>query len=485
LTSIAAGETHYARRAVTKLVVPHPDAPDSGREASVADRSTKPARPGPGPSPQIEVRVVREAGVAASRQSIIEGDVLRIGSHDSNDVVLADPLVSRLHCQIRNHPKGWRLVDTSSLNGTRVGGISVRDADLMLPQCTIAIGDSTLEVRALSSGAPDSSGSPAYGALYGVAPAMRRLFERLERIAKAPSDVLIEGESGTGKELIAAELVRRSGRADKPFIIVDCGAIAPNLVESELFGHARGAFTGAERARSGAFEGAEGGTVFLDEIGELPLEMQPKLLRALAAREVRRLGENETRRIDVRVIAATNRRLEGEVNRGKFREDLYFRLSVLRVDVPPLRERIEDLSLLIGAFLEQLGATEKLALFTPEVLEAMRQHAWPGNVRELRNYVERFAIFDGPLPDDPPLGSTPPPPAGQTEPASTLPREDLPFRQAKDRVIAEFERGYLTRAMAACRGNVSQAARKAGVDRMYLHRLLQRYGIRRGGSLSE
>ncbi len=458
-----------------KLVVPAV----TDREALPHGRSTEPSRAVPVTVPQIEVSVSREAGKPASRTKRVSGDVLRVGSHESNDIVIEDPQVSRFHFQIRNHPGGWRLLDVGSLNGTRVGGVSVRDADLALPECTIVIGETTLRLRAISSGTEDRAGPPAFGALYGVAPPMRRMFERLDRIAKAPSDVLIEGESGTGKELVAAELVRRSARADKPFIIVDCGAISRSLVESELFGHAKGAFTGADRARPGAFESAEGGTVFLDEIGELPLEMQPKLLRALAAREIRRLGENQTRRIDVRVIAATNRRLEGEVNQGRFREDLYFRLSVLRIDVPPLRERLDDLPLLIGCFLEQLGASERMEAFTEEVLEQMRRHPWPGNVRELRNYVERFALFDEPIANAQELRSETPP-ATDAEPSV-----DVPFRVAKEQIIASFEQRYLRALLASCSGNVSQAARKAGVDRMYLHRLLQRYGIRRDASLHE
>ncbi len=458
-------------------------------DAPPAQASTRPSGKGPVASPRIEVFVDFENGQTAARNFLLDGDVLRIGSHESNQIVLSDPLVSRLHCQIRNHPLGWRIVDTGSLNGTRVAGVAVRDADLTLPECKIELGNSVLRVRTICSGGEAAAAPPAFGSLFGAAPTMRRMFDRLDRIAKAEGiDVLVEGESGTGKELIAAEIVRRSARAAKPFVIVDCGAISPTLVESELFGHAKGAFTGADRARVGAFEAAEGGTVFLDEIGELPLEMQPKLLRALANREVRRVGENQTRRVDVRVIAATNRRLEAEVNAGRFREDLYFRLSVLRVDVPPLRERLEDLPLLVGCFLEQMGVPERLSLFTSEVLQQMRRHTWPGNVRELRNYVERFVVFDEHLLEPPsrsetssppaPLRSSAPPPADDID-------IDIPFRHAKERVVDDFERRFLTKLLVATQGNVSKAARKSKIDRMYLHRLLQRYGIRRSALLDD
>jgi transcriptional regulator with GAF, ATPase, and Fis domain len=285
-------------------------------------------------------------------------------------------------------------------------------------------------------------------------------------------------------------VVRLGGRADKPLIIVDCGAVSPQLIESELFGHLRGSFTGATRDRAGAFEAADGGTVFLDEVGELPLDMQPKLLRALANREVRRIGENRVRKVDVRVVAATNRQLEREVNSGRFREDLYYRLSVLTVRVPPLRERLDDLQLLVQHFLAERDAVDKAGLFTPEVLAEMARYDWPGNVRELRNYVERKVVLEHHVEA---LGSGPPAPETRSD-APRAPRGDqsaapgtvdLPFKEAKDQVIADFERGYLTELLRWAGGNVSKASRKAQLDRMHLHRLFQRYGLRSGGSLEE
>jgi DNA-binding NtrC family response regulator len=468
-------------RAMAKPIRSDEGDPANAEHDRVRGASTEPQRAVPVPTPRLELTVEVEAGEVRRRHMILDGDVFRVGSHDSNECVLTDPKVSRLHCQLRSTRNGWRVLDTGSLNGTRIDGVSVRDADLPIPECRIEVGDSVIHVRAVVAQNDVSvMRPPAFGALWGTSAVMARLFERLDRIARAEADVLIEGESGTGKELIAAEIVRRSSRADKPFVIVDCGAIARSLIESELFGHARGAFTGADRARVGAFEAANGGTVFLDEIGELPLETQPILLRALAAREVRRMGENETRKVDVRVVAATNRRLEGEVNQGHFREDLYFRLGVLRVDVPPLRERTDDIPLLVAHFLEDLGATDKLPLFTSAVLADMKKHTWPGNVRELRNYVERFVVFDEPeLPEARRDSAAPP---SFTGPEPDL---DVPFRRAKDRTIETFERRYLEALLAWAQGNVSKAARKAHLDRMYLHRLLQRHGLRRGGSLTE
>ena len=314
---------------------------------------------------------------------------------------------------------------------------------------------------------------------------MRTLFAMLEKVAASDINVLINGESGTGKELVATEIVQRSPRADKPFVIVDCGAISPSLVESELFGHVRGAFTGADRDRMGAFESADTGTVFLDEIGELPLELQPKLLRALEAREIRRVGETRARKVNVRVISATHRDLEREVNKGRFREDLYFRLAVVTVTVPPLRERLEDLALLINVFLQALNVPEQVKLFGDEVLEELARHDWPGNVRELRNYVERSVVLQTTSLTSrkstlaPPGSSNVTGGGGGSGGASVDVR--VPFKVAKDQIIEDFERAYLAALLDASGGNMSKAARTAGVDRMYLHRLVQKHGLRGGG----
>jgi DNA-binding NtrC family response regulator len=430
--------------------------------------------------PRVELVVEREGGKPSGRVLVIDADLFRIGSHASNELVLADPLVSRFHCRIARGQQGWTVVDNRSMNGTSVGGVRVRDADLPLPDCRLELGDSVVRVRELSpAGEAEVPIWPSFGQLYGVSTVMRRLFGVLDRVARTDVNVQIEGESGTGKELVATEIVRRGSRADGPFLIVDCGSISPNLIESELFGHARGAFTGADRDRVGAFEAADGGTVFLDEIGEMPLEMQPKLLRAIEAREIRRIGENRPRKIDVRVIAATNRRLEREVNSGRFREDLYFRLSVVTVRVPPLRERLDDLSILINVFLNVLNAQDATRLFTPEVLADMGRHDWPGNVRELRNFVERTVVLDavGPASSRGAANSSqPPPPPGDKADL------EVPFTVAKEQVIASFEQRYLAALLEWAAGNISRAARKAGMDRMYLYRLVQKHGLR-GGSV--
>jgi transcriptional regulator with AAA-type ATPase domain len=348
------------------------------------------AAPSAVPVPRISLWVEHEAGVTAGREVVLDGEICRIGSHPSNELVLDDPQVSKFHCSMRRSDASWRITDSGSLNGTQLNGVRVRDADLPVDRSTIEIGQSRVVVSETGSVTKEALPvSPAFGDIVGTSVAMRRMFGVLERVAASESTVLIQGESGTGKEAIAHEIVRRGARGSKPLVVVDCGAISPSLMESELFGHAKGAFTGAQRDRVGAFEEADGGTVVLDEIGELPFEMQPKLLRVLEAGQVRRLGENRARAVDVRVIAATNRRLEREVNHGRFREDLYFRLSVVTVRVPPLREHLEDLPTLVGLFLRKLNARDRKHLFTPEVIDEMKRYEWPGNVRELRNYVER------------------------------------------------------------------------------------------------
>ena len=426
--------------------------------------------------PRLSLTVEREAGKAVSRAVLFDGDFCRLGTHSSNDLVLQDPAVSRFHCRLLREEGAWRVRDWGSLNGTRLEGVRIRDADLPA-DTTLAIGDSIVRVRAI---APAEQAVvpmiPAFGQLAGTSMPMRKLFALLEKVGPSDINILIEGESGTGKELVANEIVQRSPRADKPFVVVDCGAISPSLVESELFGHTRGSFTGADRDRIGAFEAADSGTVFLDEVGELPLELQPKLLRAIEAQEIRRVGETRPRKVNVRIVSASNRDLEREVNRGGFREDLYFRLAVMCVRLPPLRERLDDLIILVRVFLQALGVPDEERLFTPIVLAEMARHNWPGNVRELRNYVERSVVLQ--KAGGPAVRRT----LGATAGPAPLADISVPFKIAKDCAIDLFERGYLTALLDAAGNNMSKASRMAGMDRMYLHRLVQKHGLRGGGT---
>ncbi|MBK6848853.1 MAG: sigma-54-dependent Fis family transcriptional regulator [Proteobacteria bacterium] len=306
--------------------------------------------------------------------------------------------------------------------------------------------------------------------MIGVSPALVEIARLVRKLAPTSASVLIQGETGTGKEVVARAVHELGGNAERPFVVVDCGSLPPTLIASELFGHERGAFTGAESQRAGAFERAHGGTVFLDEVGELPLDVQPVLLGALERRRFRRLGGRHEIEVDVRVLAATNRDLRAEVNAGTFRADLYYRLAVARVVIPPLRERPEDIEPLVAHFVQQLtGALDGVG-FGSAALAAMSAHRWSGNVRELRNVVEAaLAVGTLKLEHDE-LGA----PLAAAEAATAL----APYREARAEALARFERGYLGELIKQCGGNASQAARRAAMDRPYLLNLLRRHGLR-------
>jgi transcriptional regulator with PAS, ATPase and Fis domain len=307
----------------------------------------------------------------------------------------------------------------------------------------------------------------------GASASMRELFAKLKAASGQNVTVLLEGETGTGKELLAREIHQHSPRRDGPFVIVDCGAIPAALIESELFGHARGAFTGAAGDRAGAFEEAHGGTIFLDEIGELDLPMQPRLLRALESGQIKRLGEAAHRKVDVRIIAATNRDLERAVNQATFRADLFYRLAVVRLRVPPLRERPEDVQpLALALFAEaarRFGLDQAPAL-SPAALQELLSHRWPGNVRELRNFCERLVAL---APAGAPLA-----PVSSAGPEALDPITELPFKEAKAQSVAQFDVQYLTRLLERCGDNVAEASRRSGIDRVHLFRLIKKYGLR-------
>jgi DNA-binding NtrC family response regulator len=293
---------------------------------------------------------------------------------------------------------------------------------------------------------------------------MRRLFDEIARVAPADSTVLLQGETGSGKDLVASEIHRHSHRKNGPFVVVDCGGLPDSLIDAELFGHEKGAFTGAEAARRGAIEEADGGTLFLDEIAELPLQLQAKLLRALEARTIKRLGSNEWKRCDVRVIAATHQDLARLCNQRLFREDLYFRLSVITLRIPPLRDRPEDIPLLVRAMQEEEGAAQGFEL-DDKLLTALRARHWAGNVRELRNVVHRALVLGPDALDDPA--------EGESEGA----RLEEPFKVAKARAVEEFEQKYLTVLLSRHQGNVAKAARAAEVDPAWIFRLVKRHSI--------
>ncbi len=398
------------------------------------------------------------AGPDAGKRVDSDGEELSIGTAEGNALVLSDRAASRHHCTITASDAGFLLRDLDSTNGTKLGGYKVGSAHLKTG-ATLDVGRSKLrfDVSDDSITAPLSA-SEQFGMVLGKSAAMRRIFAMLPRIAGSGSTVLLEGETGTGKTLLASAIHDASPRSAGPFSVVDCAAMTPTLIESQLFGHVRGAYTGATESRQGAFVAAQGGTVFLDEVGELPLELQPKLLRVLEERVVTPLGDTASLPIDVRVIAATNRDLREEVNHGNFRADLFYRLHVLRLRVPPLRERPDDIELLARHFWAQCGDGPLAA----EVIDAWRRQRWSGNVRELRSAVERAALLG-----DPALGA---PVAPSADPGK-------PFRAAKDEVVRRFEVDYLTRLYQQHQGNISRAARAARMDRNHLRELLRKYGI--------
>ena len=419
------------------------------------------------------------SGILLGQEVMVDRNTFTIGSGSQNDLVIRDSTVSRRHCEIRIMPDAAVLRDLGSTNGTIIQGTRVTEA--FLDQGTeFQLGNTKIVFCPLRETEEyELSMSPAFGGLMGQSVAMRRVFHLAETYAPTNSTIHIEGETGTGKEILAAELHRKSDRANKPFIVIDCAALAQDLVASELFGHTKGAFTGANADRVGAFEQANGGTVFLDEISDLGPELQPKLLRVLENREVRRVGGNQVKPIDVRVICASNKRLANEVNAGRFREDLFFRLSVVHIDLPPLRQRKEDIPLLMEKFLvEHLGegVTDEIVDFD-KTIAAFRNYDWPGNVRELRNIVE-IACHSKRRPLN--IGAFLY--AGRSKTENDGARESFsaerPFKVAKNELIRNFETHYVRDLLARHDGNVSKAARHAGIERAYLQRLIAKHELK-------
>jgi DNA-binding NtrC family response regulator len=409
-------------------------------------------------------RLVVSAGPNAGAALPIEKDEVVVGTAESADLLLEDRTVSRNHLAIRVTPTGYLVTDLESTNGTRLGGRRIFSA-VIEPGDELELGASRVRLEPASTGIEVAlSNASSFGRLRGKSMAARRLFAMLEAIAKRDVTVLLTGETGTGKDAAAESIHESSTRAEAPFVVLDCSAIPEGLMESELFGHEKGAFTGATDKRVGAFEEADGGTLFLDEIGELPNDLQPKLLRVLEKREIRRVGGSKPRPVDVRIIAATNRDLKLEVNRGNFREDLFYRLNVVSIRIPPLRERLDDIPILAEHFRTSVrgGAEGKLP---EDLLRSFAAHTWPGNVRELRNRVERALVF----------------PHAEVSLVGALPAPaHKSYADAKTEAVNAFEHEFLTDLVARANGNTSEAARLASMDRVYLSKLLRKHGIQAG-----
>jgi DNA-binding NtrC family response regulator len=419
-------------------------------------------------SPSCVVTVVE--GLQAG-QAFAFGDLasrrLLIGQSAACDVVLRDSSVSRRHIAVELDGAQLRLMDLQSSNGTFVNGLRIRDVYLAGGE-RIALGNTVLRIE---SGpevhAVNASNETRFGRLIGASPAMRCLYPTCEKLAVSHVPVLIEGETGTGKEVLAEALHEASGRPG-PFVVVDCTTIASTLLESELFGHERGAFTGADRTRVGLFEEAEGGTLFIDEIGDLELSLQAKLLRALERHEVRRVGGTKLIRINVRILAATRRDLEREVQERRFRDDLFYRLAVGRLELPPLRNREGDIALLARCFCALMGGGD--AGLPADVIDRFEAYEWPGNVRELHNAVARhLALGTGGLPErrSPALSA----PANGADFIDRLIAEGQALPMARQTLTLELERRYVSHMLALHDGNVGRAASASGIGRRYFQML--------------
>jgi transcriptional regulator with GAF, ATPase, and Fis domain len=411
-------------------------------------------------SETLALRVID--GPDRGRSLDLDVGVYTVGKSAACAFVLTDPQVSRQHLEVCVDETDVVVRDLGSTNGSLHAG--ARFVELAIGRgAVIQIGGTLLQVMQREESATSLSDRDSFGALTGSSLGMRRLYSILERVAPTDATVLIEAETGTGKELCAEALHGASARAKRPFVVCDLSSMSRTLIESELFGHKRGAFTGATTDRRGAFEAAQGGTLFLDEVGELELSLQPRLLRALETGRVRRLGESDYREVDVRVVAATHRDLAEDVRAGAFRNDLYHRLAVVKVTIPPLRERKEDLPWLVARLLDD---GQRVA---PEVLGLFNEYDWPGNVRELKNVLERARTLTTGALDPAALGLQ----LDRRAASSTID----PYHDAKQKLIDTWEQAYVARLLASTNGNVSEAARRCGLGRAYLHRLVRKYGL--------
>ena len=408
----------------------------------------------------------------------VKDGAARIGSAEGCTLRLSDRAVSRVHCELTVLADRVTVKDLGSTNGTIVGDIHVRDADVG-PGTVIRCGGSAIRLDAADEPAFVAiSERTSFGDLVGTSLEMRQVYAVLERVAATDATLLVQGETGTGKDVVARAVHSESPRREGPFVPVDCGAIPDNLLESEFFGHERGAFTGAVANRAGAFEEASGGTLFLDEIGEMPLGMQAKLLRAIESRRIKRVGATKETDVDVRIVAATNRKLAQMVNEGTFREDLYYRLAVVEVSLPPLRARRDDIPAIAQYLFSKIPRTQGKVL-PPDLLDSLRARPWPGNVRELRNAIERAVTMGHAVPAGAAGAIAPAPDAGVLPSGveSIVPLH-LPLKDARLAWTSEFESIYARAMLKKTDGNLTRAAEQAGVSRRFFQRLIARLGLR-------
>jgi DNA-binding NtrC family response regulator len=406
----------------------------------------------------------------------IDVEPVVIGRSEGATVVLEDKEVSGVHCELRAVSEGIQVRDLGSTNGTFCGSVRIREA-IIADRAELTVGTSRLVLEPTGKKRVDLGYADRFGSIVGATPSMRRLFSTLEKISGTELSVLVLGETGTGKEGVARSIHDASLRKKGPFMVVDCASIPPTLAESILFGHEKGAFTGANERRDGALSEANGGTLFLDELGELPIELQPKLLRALAERQVKRVGGTGVEPIDVRLVAATRRDLSSEMNAGRFRSDLFFRIAQVRLELPALRERVQDLPLLVEDICRRIQRAEAAPVVHSWIERRMASHDWPGNVRELVNVVSVAAtLADTPdAIDDVLLLRQDAEPEQSTQLATA-------FSEAKRQAIASFERNYFVDLSKRAKGNISEMARRSGMERHHVRAYLRKYGLDKGAS---
>jgi transcriptional regulator with GAF, ATPase, and Fis domain len=418
-------------------------------------------------APRAVGALVRVLDVPAKPSEVrLTSGTCTLGSAEGNDLIVPDRSVSRRHVELTLGREGVQVRDLGSRNGTFYLGQKIGTLTLALG-ARFTIGAVEIAID------PDTEGlldglvfeGDSYRSVLGSSPRMKRLFAVLQRLESSTAPVLLEGESGVGKEVVARAIHEGSPAAEGKFVALNCGAIPKDLVGSELFGHKRGAFTGAIESRKGAFELADKGTLFLDEIAELPVDVQPQLLRALELGEIKPVGGDETRTVKARVIAATHRDLAAEVSAGRFRQDLFYRLAVLRIPIPPLRTRPEDIERLALHFAEGRSLPQP-------ILEELKARAWPGNARELRNAVQAYLA----------LGHLPAPTAGPALDLEAMIRASidptLPYADQKETFLEQFSRAYIVALLRYTGGNQAAAARIGKLDRTHLGRMMAKYGLR-------
>ena len=427
------------------------------------------------------------SGADQGKEYTVEKERVTIGRSLICDLTLEDRAVSGTHCEIVADEKGFILRDLGSTNGTYVGDVRVREAFLE-PNMVVRVGQSNFKFESAKGAVEiELSAEDRFQNLVGSSVKMREVFATLGKVAPTDLTVMVRGETGTGKELVSRALHEASKRADAPLVIQDCSAIPKDLIESTLFGHEKGSFTGAARQHQGCFEQADGGTIFLDEIGELDISLQPKLLRVLENREIMRVGGDKRIPVNVRVIAATNRDLRAMVNDGTFREDLFYRLSVIQIELPALRERGKDPLLLAESFLDRMAkirfpGEDKKFVLSESAQQRITGYGWPGNVRELKNTIERAAaLSDGveiDVQDLMMVANIAPPQPIVSGDVSQFVEGDVPFKEAKQAIVDTFEAAYLKALLEKHDDNITRSAQAAGLTRYHLRELAKRYGLR-------